>query len=132
MWSEHEQSVGMSDCAGEQQHWRERIEAQRSSGLSVIEFCQREGISKAGFYYWKRRVGMGSREGFLELKVAPPSQVEAEARADAKSVWVPSLAVPGTFPAIGVHLANGRMVVVPAGFDAGHLTRLIAVVEAMA
>jgi hypothetical protein len=78
------QSVGMRDCSGTQQHWRERIETQRSSGLSVTEFCRREGIGKAGFYYWKRRVGTGSGEGFLELKVAPPSQIEAEARAEAR------------------------------------------------
>ncbi len=126
------QSGGMRDCSVTQQRWRERIEAQRSSGLSVSEFCRREGIGKAGFYYWKRRVGMGSCEGFLELKVASPSQIEAEARAEAKRVSAASLAVPGTFPGIGVHLANGRMLVVPAGFDLGHLARLIAAVEAMA
>jgi hypothetical protein len=122
----------MRDCSGTQQRWRERIAAQRSSGLSVTEFCRREEIGKAGFYYWKRRVDMRSREGFLELKVAPLSQVEAEARAEATSVSVPSSAVPGTFPAIGVHLANGRMLAVPAGFDPVHLARLIAAVEAVA
>jgi len=122
----------MRDCGGTQQRWRERIETQRSSGLSVTEFCRREGIGKAGFYYWKRRVGTGAREGFLELKVAVPSQIEAEAKLEAKSISVHSLAVPGSYPTIGVHLANGRMLVVPAGFDQDHLARLIVAVEAMA
>lgn len=53
-------------------------------------------------------MGTGAREGFLELKVAVPSQIEAEAKLGAKSISVSSLAVPGSYPTIGVHLANGR------------------------
>jgi hypothetical protein len=186
----------MRDCSGTQQRWRERIERQRSSGLSVIEFCRREGINKAGFYCWKRRVSdvsdqgldaakaaaaeiesgaarVGSErfvvgasgEGFVELKVARADRSEAcvlsatkmastalsadrsepgeaaaaaPARSDAHSTGAHPRAgrgaamVASPVSAIEVHLANGRILVVPAGFDAGHLTRLIAVVEAMA
>ena len=126
------QSGGMRDCSGRQQRWRERIEAQRSSGLSVAEFCHREGIGKAGFYYWKRRVGAGSAEGFLELKVASSPRMEPGARAEANSVAASSLPLAGGCSAIGLHLANGRMLVVPVGFDRDHLARLVAAVEAIA
>jgi hypothetical protein len=36
--------------------WRNRIEAQGRSGLTVAEFCQREGVSTARFYGWKRKL----------------------------------------------------------------------------
>ena len=36
--------------------WRKRVERQAGSGLSVVEYCSREGISTASFYTWKRRL----------------------------------------------------------------------------
>jgi hypothetical protein len=50
--------------------WRKRVERQPGSGLSVLDYCRREGISTASFYAWKRRlhtpgatVGRRSRKG---------------------------------------------------------------------
>lgn len=36
--------------------WRQRIERQGSSGLSIAEFCRREQLSPHGFYVWKRKL----------------------------------------------------------------------------
>ena len=36
--------------------WRQRIEGQRESGLSIAEFCRRENISTPGFYVWRRKL----------------------------------------------------------------------------
>jgi len=36
--------------------WRDRVERQRRSGLSILEFCHREGFSAGSFYAWKRRL----------------------------------------------------------------------------
>lgn len=36
--------------------WRMAIEEQASSGLSVREFCRREGIAEASFYAWRREI----------------------------------------------------------------------------
>ena len=36
--------------------WRERVERQRRSGLSILEYCRREGFSAGNFYAWKRRL----------------------------------------------------------------------------
>lgn len=36
--------------------WRERVERQRRSGLSILEYCRREGCSAGSFYAWKRRL----------------------------------------------------------------------------
>jgi hypothetical protein len=36
--------------------WRERLERQRRSGLSILEYCRREGCSAGNFHAWKRRL----------------------------------------------------------------------------
>ena len=36
--------------------WREIVERQGQSGLSVKAFCEREGIKVAGFYVWCSRL----------------------------------------------------------------------------
>jgi transposase-like protein len=38
------------------EQWRERMERQRESGLSIAEFCRREGVSAVTFYTWKRKL----------------------------------------------------------------------------
>ena len=35
--------------------WARIIEAQRQSGLTVVEFCRRQNIAKATFWYWRKR-----------------------------------------------------------------------------
>jgi hypothetical protein len=36
--------------------WRQRIERQQQGGLTVSEFCRREGVSSANFYRWKLKL----------------------------------------------------------------------------
>ena len=36
--------------------WRRRLAKFDSSGLTVAEFCRREQISQARFYYWSKRI----------------------------------------------------------------------------
>jgi transposase-like protein len=48
--------------------WRRRIERQRSSGLSIAEFCRREDVSQASFHTWKRKL--------RNSRSAPPSSQE--------------------------------------------------------
>jgi hypothetical protein len=42
--------------------WRERIEKQRQSGCSIVEFCRLEGISTASFHTWRRKLVCRSSE----------------------------------------------------------------------
>jgi transposase-like protein len=37
--------------------WRERVWRQRRSGWSIAEFCDREDVSQASFYHWRKRLG---------------------------------------------------------------------------
>ena len=36
--------------------WGLRLRRQAASGLSIPEFCEREGVSAASFYAWRRRL----------------------------------------------------------------------------
>ena len=36
--------------------WRLRLRRQAASGRSITEFCEREGVSTASFYAWRRRL----------------------------------------------------------------------------
>ncbi|MEM1228867.1 MAG: hypothetical protein AAGJ40_24550 [Planctomycetota bacterium] len=37
------------------QLWRERLDRFAHSNLSVVQFCQQEGISAPSFYQWKKK-----------------------------------------------------------------------------
>lgn len=43
--------------------WRERLTRWKSSGLTVAEFCWREGVSAPSFYQWRKRLRRSSRSG---------------------------------------------------------------------
>ena len=36
--------------------WQQRLDRFRKSGLAVADFCEREGISTASLYAWRRRL----------------------------------------------------------------------------
>lgn len=36
--------------------WRMAIETWQSSGLSIRQFCKREGLSEPAFYVWRKRL----------------------------------------------------------------------------
>lgn len=38
------------------EQWRQRIERQRASRLSIVAFCRKEGVSQATFHAWKRKL----------------------------------------------------------------------------
>ena len=40
--------------------WRQRLQRQSTSGLSISAFCAREGISCSSFQAWKRRLAARS------------------------------------------------------------------------
>lgn len=52
----------------------EHVSAQAESGLSMAEYCRREGIPSNSFYNWKRKVQ--TEPGFV--KVSPELKVELE------------------------------------------------------
>jgi transposase len=54
-------------------YWREVMERQRSSGLSVREFCRREGLSEPSLHAWRRTIARrdGSARPAKPRRAAP-------------------------------------------------------------
>lgn len=55
--------------------WRERLRRFSKSGLSVARFCEREKVSPASFYQWRRK--LAERGAFQQVVLA-----ESEAKRD--------------------------------------------------
>lgn len=49
--------------AEKQRRWRNLLKRQASSGQSVREFCETEGISQPSFYAWRKRLREVNSEG---------------------------------------------------------------------
>jgi hypothetical protein len=110
----------MSEPASPTWHkWRDLIERQRASGLSVAVFCRRDGVAASSFFAWKRKLGSTpAAPAFVEATVAgtPPPPPPPPATRSAR--WIEVL------------LRGGRRVRVGRGFDRGLLAEVVAALEA--
>jgi transposase-like protein len=99
--------------------WQRLVEGQKTSGLSVDEFCAREGLTRSSFYRWVRRL----RDGI-------PDSVAAEERppAPAEVVRPNFLPVSLQAPAVEIELPNGGVIRLPVGVGQAVLLEVIRVV----
>ena len=53
-------------------HWWEVIEKQKTSGLSIAEYCRKQNIRSSYFYAWRCRIRKRQtvKQGFIELSPA--------------------------------------------------------------
>lgn len=92
--------------------WRLRLRQQPNSGLSIDQFCQREGVSLSSFYTWKRRLAAT----ILSTANTSPSQsafVPVIVRHDIKAQS------PASAEYVTIELGNGGRILLPvaAGGD---------------
>ena len=93
------------------------LEKHASSGLTVREFAEREGLETARLYRWRERVGVSAgqqlaasarstpeRAAFVEVRARRPSRIE-------------------------LVLRTGHVLFVPDSFDAGALSRIVEILE---
>lgn len=110
----------MSSCDDRLTEWRGLLVDQRSSGMSVKEWCDSEGISTNTYYYWRKR-----------LSCQPP--VSFAATLPPAPRFLP-LALDGGAPASPdccLTLRVGRVSIdVSSDFDAGLLSSVLNVLEA--
>jgi Tol biopolymer transport system component len=64
---------------GLERTWRQRLERQSTSGLSISAFCTREGVSSTSFHAWKRRLTAPSLRGRPQPPVFVPLHLVPEA-----------------------------------------------------
>jgi len=98
--------------------WAGVVREQERSGKTVQAFAKARGLSAATLYWWRSELKRGARRSSGgELQLAPVTLLESG------EPVAPSLA---TFE---VTLSSGHRVLVPSGFDADSLRRLIAALE---
>ena len=104
-----------------QRFWQEQIARWRHSGLSVRQFCQREGLSEPSFYAWRRVLSqrgtsvaarpadVAHRSNFVSVRVAEPSACKGSM--------------------IEILLPRGRRVRVGPGFDRATLEEVLEILR---
>jgi len=61
--------------------WRQTLKRFATSGLSVREFCNREGVTESAFYAWRRTIGERDDAGNSEPAFVP-AVINGEAQYD--------------------------------------------------
>ena len=103
--------MGRSDLVSKQDLWLRRMQRFSQSRLTVAEFCDREDVSVAAFYQWRRKL--------VALGHSPGATARAQGSLSAQIVSGP----PNGFvpvkvwqsSAIEVRFPNGVVLTLPAG-----------------
>jgi len=98
------------------EEWRQIIDGQRPSGLTVAAYCRDRGIKDSAFYAWKRRLRSPAKSN----RSSAPVFVE---------VTPPKTSAVG---AIEICLPGERRLLARRGFDCELLIELIRTLESIA
>ena len=105
--------MGRSADPERERFWREVVEDQRSSGLSIRAYCEQIGVSQPSFYAWRRRLEGRWGPSFLPVEVA---EAEPQVRQESK---------------LEIVLAGDRTIRVSGGTDLELLAEVVRVLEAI-
>lgn len=94
--------------------WEDRLRSFEQSGLSVVEFCERNGVSTASFYLWRRKIRDAS--------------TSSHNSSDHAGAFVPVTVESAARECFRVRLADRAVVEIPASESA----TLLRVVERLA
>jgi transposase-like protein len=102
--------------------WQERLGSFEASGLSIDEFCLREGVSRSTYYRWVD-----------QLKDGVPKEMVAERDEQRKTESGQAAFVPITLKAspVEIELPNGGVVRLPLGVGQVVLLEVIRAVGAL-
>ena len=101
--------------------WKQRLESQKASGLSLAVYCLQEGVSLSSYFRWRRRLQNGVPASLIEDE-ADRQQAESEDMSEATFLPISLKASP-----VEIELPNGGIVRLPLGVGQA---ALIAVIEA--
>ena len=101
--------------------WKQRLESQKASGLSVAVYCLQEGVSLSSFFRWQRRLKSGVPASLIEDE-ADRQRAESEEVDETTFLPISLKASP-----VEIELPNGGVVRLPLGVGQA---ALIAVIEA--
>jgi transposase-like protein len=116
----------MARDRGAAERWRERVAQWRASGLSVAEFCRREGLSSPSFYIWRKRLqagsvphglGFGSRTARARRTEQAPRMLPVQVVDSPNALAVGAARLIGGSGALQIEIALPRGVTVRTGID---------------
>ena len=106
--------------SGKESHWRKVIRRHASSGLSVRQFCAKEGIAEPSFYSWRRELRSRDRQD--------KKRQATSAKSVAVSHFIPVEITAGNNVLELIH-PRGYQLRIPANFDAASLQQVLSVLD---
>jgi hypothetical protein len=70
---ERAQNKGTRRGTNLKQEWQHHLKAWRSSSDTQVSYCQKHGLSRHAFQYWKHKLGKSRPRQFVELSGATPA-----------------------------------------------------------
>lgn len=101
----------------------ELLERQKGSGLSVRGFCSNEGIAPSTFYYWQKKLRVGS-EGHRFI----PLVVQAQRLAARRSPELPDGTGTDSSP-VEICYPNGTTLRIKQNLDLAGLRSLVSLLD---
>ena len=102
--------------ADQWQFWKMVLETFTSSGLSVRQFCQQEGLSEASFYSWRKRLSTHQKPDTTKAPLQPEPFIQ---------VSMP----PGKPMVLELVLASGHTLRIPSDMDPEFLSGILSAVK---
>lgn len=126
---------------GAAERWRERVARWRASGLSVAEFCLREGLSSPSFYIWRKRLqlqassvphgrGIGVRDTRARRTERAPRMLPVQVVDSPNALSVGAARLIGGSGALQIEITLPRGVMLRTGIDVDE-SRLRCVLRAV-
>ena len=108
--------------------WRELLARQAASGLSVRQFCGREGVSEPSFYQWRKRLGPTTQQ---QKNAAAATRDRATATPSTDSLFLPLglLGGGGVSSELEIIHPTGCRVRVVGEVNVASLTRVLAALD---
>ncbi len=74
-----------------EEFWRSILQRRQESGLTVREFCHRQQLSEAAYYFWQREIARRDRKPRLPPRRKRPRALVARSKAgDGQRSWAAS------------------------------------------
>ena len=108
----------LTSSLDEHLEWQDRLKRQEASGLTVTEFCLREGVCRTKFYRWTKA---------LKGEVSKSSEGEGERPQSGEAAFVP---ITLKASPVEIVLPNGSIVRLPLGVGQAVLMDVIQAVGA--
>ena len=102
--------------------WQKRVERWKESGLTAKEFASETGINAGTLQFWQYKLKNGERR----VRSRRVTRTQASILSSIVEVPTPMVAQDNRFE---IELGNGRLLRVPAAFDASAFKALLGILD---